>query len=148
MLVQQLPWQPIRPAFVLGCLSLQGPLGLLLGFYHAWVWCLDITLFDSKFELGATKYGRSILPPCSPCFIWVFGSTVGWLQAYGTLSNVMSLGVCSITRQSSRQIPCLLCSHLCPIPFPSPRRFPLSLCHSLQYLGFTIHIIPLQPSLS
>jgi hypothetical protein len=51
---------------VFGCLCSRGPFGLALGFYRARVWYLDVAHFNCKGELGATKYGRSALWPCSP----------------------------------------------------------------------------------
>jgi hypothetical protein len=41
-LIRRLSWWLVRPALVLGCQSSQGPPGLVPGFYHAHVWCLDV----------------------------------------------------------------------------------------------------------
>jgi hypothetical protein len=51
-LVPHLLWQPIKPVLVLGCLSSQGPLGLVLGFYRARVW-----LFPSPQQYGQATSG-------------------------------------------------------------------------------------------
>ena len=69
-------WWPIRPAHVLGGLSLRGPLGLALGFYRAQVQRLDIARFDRKHEPGATD-SMSTLPTCYPCAVRASATWLG-----------------------------------------------------------------------
>jgi hypothetical protein len=71
VLVQHLSWQLISPAVLLGCLSSQGPLGLVLGFYHAQVQCLDIAHFNHKASWGQPSMAGVLsghTPPGSPEF--------------------------------------------------------------------------------
>ena len=82
-------WWLVRPALVLGCLTLQGPLGLVLGFYHVRVRCLDVAHLNCEGGLGAN----------SPCFIRVFSNGVRRLQGCGMLCSTMSLGLHFFTRQ-------------------------------------------------
>src|SRR5229473_1649758 len=65
-LVQHLSQRPIRHMLAFSCLSLWRPLGLALGFYRMWVRRLDLTHFNCKGKLGATKHGRSTLLPHTP----------------------------------------------------------------------------------
>jgi hypothetical protein len=72
-LVQHLSWQQTRPAPLLGCLSLRGPLGLSLGFYRAQVRRLDAAHFNCHLNCNAS-WGHPNMagvlsgpaPPASP----------------------------------------------------------------------------------
>src|SRR5260370_8326672 len=87
---------------VFSCLSLWGPLGLVLGFYSVQVWHLDVAHSDSKFK--PTKHGWGTPPPHLTCFIWVFGDAIRWLQACGMLCDIAPLGLHAIGFESCSRI--------------------------------------------
>jgi len=91
VLVKHILQRPLRCMPVFSCLSLQGPLGLVLGFYSVQVWHLNVAHSDSKFK--PTKHGWGTPPPHLTCFIWVFGDAIRWLQACGMLCNIAPLGL-------------------------------------------------------
>jgi RNA polymerase Rpb1 len=74
---------------VFGCLSSQGPLGLVLGFYNR-VRHLNVAHSDSRFE--PTKHGWGTPLPHLPCFIQVFSDVIRQLYA-GISSKNVTLGV-------------------------------------------------------
>jgi hypothetical protein len=76
------------PVLALSCLSLWGPLGLALGFNRTRVRCLDVDLFNGKLELGTIKVDKNARSPRIPCFVQVFSSVIGRLQACSTLCGM------------------------------------------------------------
>jgi hypothetical protein len=79
------------------------PCHLPFGFYHAQVWCLDVTLFSGKLELGTIKVDRFARSPHSP---GIFGkpeiSLASRTQHWGQFRLGQCLWICVTSQQSFR----------------------------------------------